>query len=334
MRYGIVRYGCYIPRLRTRGEEYSKAWSGSRPSAPERAVADIDEDVLTMAFESSKHALNGLGASDIDVLCLASTSLPYAFRVNSGTLASSLGLKKNIVSGEFAQSTRSGTEAFIMALSLLKAWDLSMALVAAADFPLAKAIDELESEFGAASVSYVLGKEPLLARLDGFGSSIDEHLSAEFRSYGDPDVKELGLTSHMRQSAEALLIRTVSQTLQKLGRAPSDYSYVVSSEDYRAPSALAKLGFSSKQMEPVLLRSRIGNAGASSTLLGLAAALDVSQPDELILVVSFGPGAACDVLSLTYEGNGKSTKCGIEAQLMGGEYIDYMTHIKIRKNLR
>jgi hydroxymethylglutaryl-CoA synthase len=59
---GIVSYGFYVPKYRIKTEEIAVIW-GKNPEdikrslmVKEKAVAGIDEDSLTMAFESSASA--------------------------------------------------------------------------------------------------------------------------------------------------------------------------------------------------------------------------------------------------------------------------------------
>ena len=49
---GIISYGAYIPLYRLTRAEISKSWSGI-PLRGEKAVANYDEDSITMAVESN-----------------------------------------------------------------------------------------------------------------------------------------------------------------------------------------------------------------------------------------------------------------------------------------
>jgi hydroxymethylglutaryl-CoA synthase len=58
------------------------------------------------------------------------------------------------------------------------------------------------------------------------------------------------------------------------------------------------LGFTEEQIKPGLLVPVIGNTYAGAAMIGLSATLDVAQPGDRILVVSFGSGAGSDAFSL------------------------------------
>ena len=63
---GIVSYGFYIPKYRIKIGDIAKVWGKEEKNisrsllVKEKTVAGIDEDSLTMAYESSKMAFEGL----------------------------------------------------------------------------------------------------------------------------------------------------------------------------------------------------------------------------------------------------------------------------------
>jgi len=85
-----------------------------------------------------------------------------------------------------------------------------------------------------------------------------------------------------------------------LGHKPGDYRWAVFHQpNPRFPVEVGlKLGFKMEQMEPGLLNTMIGNTYAGSSLMGLAATLDVAEPGDRILMASFGSGAGSDAFTL------------------------------------
>ena len=67
---GIIGYGAYIPQYRLPGKEVARVWTGGLGGSPikEKAVAGLDEDVITMSIEAAR---NALARARIDP-CLAS----------------------------------------------------------------------------------------------------------------------------------------------------------------------------------------------------------------------------------------------------------------------
>ncbi len=58
------------------------------------------------------------------------------------------------------------------------------------------------------------------------------------------------------------------------------------------------LGFSNEQIAPGLLVPVIGNTYAGAALIGLTAILDIAEPGDRILMVSFGSGAGSDAFAI------------------------------------
>src|SRR5260221_10080525 len=56
---GIVGYGAYVPRYRLPAKEVARVWTGGLGGVPikEKAVAGLDEDVITMSIEAARNAL-------------------------------------------------------------------------------------------------------------------------------------------------------------------------------------------------------------------------------------------------------------------------------------
>ena len=66
------------------------------------------------------------------------------------------------------------------------------------------------------------------------------------------------------------------------------------------PARVAKrLGFTNEQTMPGFLVRKIGNTYSGSSLLGLAAILDIAKPGQKILVTSYGSGAGSDSFDIT-----------------------------------
>ena len=107
---GILRYGAYIPYFRLSRSDLGDAWAG-RASRGEKAVANHDEDSLTLAVEAARDCLDGWDRSRIDGLFFVSTTSPYSEKQSAGLIASVLGLRSDILTADFAHCLRAGTTA-------------------------------------------------------------------------------------------------------------------------------------------------------------------------------------------------------------------------------
>ena len=128
---GLVSVGAYVPRYRLTGALLREAWGGAGEG--ERALANYDEDSLTMACEAALAALTGRDVSRVGACFLASTSAPYAEKSTATLLASVCDLAPDTITADLGGSLRCGTTALRLALDSVRAGSVAEALVAAAD---------------------------------------------------------------------------------------------------------------------------------------------------------------------------------------------------------
>jgi len=92
-------------------------WEG--PS--ERAIANFDEDSVTMAVAALRDALTAMDAATIDALYFASTTPPYAEKQSATTIGWAGNLRTDIFTVDCTDSLRAGTNALKLALDATKA---------------------------------------------------------------------------------------------------------------------------------------------------------------------------------------------------------------------
>ena len=121
---GIVSFGGYVPRLRLqrKAAAQANAWFAPNLMAAakgERAMANWDEDSITMAVEAGRDCLPGvdplLSRAHIDAVYFASTTAPFADRQNAGVVAAALLLPEMASSADFGGSQRAATSALAAA---------------------------------------------------------------------------------------------------------------------------------------------------------------------------------------------------------------------------
>jgi len=124
---GIAAWGAYAPRLRLsrKAAATANAWVAPNLMAKgkgERAMANWDEDALTMAVEAARDALGpGDDRGHVDSLWFASTTAPFSDRLNAGIVSSALTLEKTISAADVTGSQRCGLTALAQALTAVKA---------------------------------------------------------------------------------------------------------------------------------------------------------------------------------------------------------------------
>ena len=96
---GIVSYGAYIPKYRIDRKLIYKAMGWLNPATfmpGEKAVANYDEDSLTMAVAAGIDCLTGIDREKVDAVFFATTTPPYAERQNAGIMATALDCRADI----------------------------------------------------------------------------------------------------------------------------------------------------------------------------------------------------------------------------------------------
>ena len=115
---GITSYGAYIPIYRINRMTIYQALGWLNPASllpGEKAVANYDEDSITMSVAACMDCLNGVERESVDGLFFATTSAPYRERQNAGIIATALDLRPDIRTSDFTTSIKAGTGALISA---------------------------------------------------------------------------------------------------------------------------------------------------------------------------------------------------------------------------
>ena len=334
MSIGISGYGVYIPKLRIKRDDYAKAWgSFSASGVGEKSVMGFDEDVLTAAVKVSKRALESVPISPdkITRFALASTTPPYIEKLLSGTVIVSVGLPNQALSSDHITSTRAGTEAMLAAFEHVSANPKGVALVAAADAPAASMWDSIEHALGAGAAAFVLSSENLIAELEGHASYASEYFGERFKPRKDELLRDLNVKKFAESSLILNTTKAGNALMKKLSRTPEEYQHVVIQQpDARVPVSVGgKMLFKEPQLASSLTSKLVGDLGAASTPVSLAAALDVAKPGEKILVISYGSGAGSDALSFKVVSERKAT-VKFQQEADRKEYIDYVKYLKLK----
>src|SRR4030067_492062 len=108
---GIKSYGAHIPRFRLDRNimQLALLFLGFGPLRGEKAVANWDEDSITMAVAAAKDCLKGENKDKVDGLYFATTSQIYSLRQNAGIVAGALDLATNTRNADFTDSTKTRT---------------------------------------------------------------------------------------------------------------------------------------------------------------------------------------------------------------------------------
>lgn len=302
---GIVACGVYVPRLRLQRKAVAEANAWYAPSLRasakgERAMANWDEDALTMAVEAGRDCLPAADPQrdrgHVDAVYFASTTAPFADRSNAGVVARALSLPDSIGTVDVGGSQRAGLSALISAFDAVAGGRSFSPLVIAGERRKARAASPQEMLFGDAAAAVLLGKQRPLARWIA-SHSISVDFVDHFRAAGDSF--DYGWEERwIRDEGYSKIVpATISALLAKTGIGPDAIAHFI------LPTPFANLDRTIAErigIPPPRVRDNlagtVGDSGTAHALLMLTHALDDAQPGERILVAQFGQG--CDAVLL------------------------------------
>jgi 3-hydroxy-3-methylglutaryl CoA synthase len=270
----------------------------------EKAVANYDEDSVTMAVASAIDCLEGKDRSRIEGVYFASTTMPYKERLNAGIVAAALALDERIRAADFTGGLKAGSTALLSALESVESGRTKSVLVCASDWRLGKPGSPQEMIFGDAAAAFLIGEGEVIAEFKGsFSTTYDfvDHYrgasSAYDRQWEDRWIRDMGY--------DFLVPEVIRGLLEKYGLKMSDFTAVVYPCPYPAErQKLNKILKIPPNASQDRLYAQIGDAGAAQPLVMLTSALESARPGDKILLVSFGSG--CDALYFEMTGQVQS----------------------------
>ena len=339
---GIVGYGAYVPRYRLPATEVARLWKGGEGELPirEKAVPGLDEDTLTIALEAARNALARaahVNPQAIGAVWVGSESHPYAVKPTGTVLAEAIGATPFTLAGDWQFACKAGTEAIQAGMGLVGSGMARYALCVGADTAQGRPGDALEYTAAAGGAAFLLGQaDESLAIFEASLSYVTDTPDFWRRPY-------MHYPSHgQRFTGEPAYFRHVvaagRQLMEQTGRSAADFTYVVLHQpNAKFPQRAAReLGFKPEQWQPGLLCPVIGNTYAGAALLGLTAILDVAQPNDTILVVSFGSGAGSDAFALRVTPHIRERQRRApttQGYIARRTEIDYATYVRYRRKL-
>ena len=334
---GIVGYGAYIPMNRLRASEVKRVWGGSGTPIEEKSVIAMDEDTVTIAVECAKYAVRraGIDPQEIGAVYVGTESKPYAVKPSGTVVAEAIGATPNVMAADYEFACKAGTEAFQTCIALVSSGMMKYAMAIGADTAQGRPGDALEYTAACGGAAYIFGKKPArtLAEIEGSCSYVTDtpdfwrRAHEMYPRHGNRFTGEPAYFKHVIGAAKELM--------GELGTEPGDYKYAVFHQpNVKFPIKAARtLGFSMDAIKPGLIVPFVGNTYSGSTPLGLAATLDVADPGDRILAVSYGSGAGSDAFSLTVQDaitNDRRLEPAVSRFVDRKRYIDYSVYSKLR----
>jgi|SRR6185369_10464664 len=338
---GIIGYGTAIPKYRIKLADIAAVWNKNPDEiigglrVAEKAVPAIDEDAVTLGIEAGKKAFTmaGIQPTTVGSVYFGSESHPYTVNPSSSIAAEYLGIGNDYFAADLEFACKAATAGMQATVGLLDSKRINYGLVIGSDTAQGKPHDSLEYTAASTGCAYLLGnkKTEIIAsilEMTSFTSDTPDFWRREGARYPSHFGRFTGEPAYFTH-----VVSAGKKLLEKTGLHPSDFSYCV----FHMPNgkfpriAAKKMGFTPEQLAPSLTVDKIGNPYSASSLLGLAAVLDIAKPKEKIFFVSYGSGAGADgFIFETTEQLPKKQKKTIPVfdQIENKTYISYAQYLK------
>ncbi len=331
MNAGIVAYGAYVPIYRLSRAEIARVW-GSGMAKGEKAVANCDEDSITMGVEAGMDCLKGVEPGTVDGLYFASTTPPYREKRSASIIAAALDLRRDIVTADFGNSLGAGAGALKAALDAVNSGSAGKVLVVAADCRIPAPRSVFEPLLGDGAAALLIGTEDIAAAVEGgYTLSSDfldiwrrERNDAYIRAWEDRFIVEKGYTAHLQEAVAALL--------KKCQVKPGDITKAAFyGPDARSHANMARvLGLDKGQVQDPMF-DVLGNTGTPFFMMILVAALEKAKAGDRLLACSYGDGADAWLYRVTERTEAVKGRRGMERHLASKMMLpNYGTYLRFR----
>ncbi len=339
---GIVGYGVYVPKFRLRLEEVAATWKKQVEEmkrglqVSQKAVPAVDEDSATLATEAGFRALQNsrVDAAKIGSIYVGSESHPYAVNPTSTIVADMLGMGHNYFAADLEFACKAGTAGVQIAMGLLSAGKISYGMAIGSDTAQSRPHDILEYTAGCGAGCFILGNKSTeviagIVDTSSYSSNTPDFWRRDgvrYPSHFGRFTGEPAYFAHVLAESQALMAKN------KLS--PKDFTYCVfHMPNGKFPKTIAKkLGFTPEQLAPSLVVEKIGNPYSASSLIGLAAVLDIAKPGDKIFFASYGSGAGSDGFIFEVTKNitkyQKHLSQKVADHISDTEQINYLTYMQ------
>lgn len=317
---GIVAYGAYIP-LNRLGPE-TKGWRGRT----EKAVANFDEDSLTMGVAAAMDCLKGIDRSTVDAVYFASTTSPYAEKQAAATIVAAADLSREAFTSDFSNSLRASTIALRTALDAVRSGSSKRILVVASDLRIPGIDSAFEQVFGDGAVALLIGDTQVAAAIED-SCLVSDEIHDVWRAQDtamhtgeDRFVFEKGYFD--------VLPRAVSRLMEDNSLNLKDFAKAAfyGPDARRHGDVGKKLGLEQAQVQDPMFTT-MGNTGVAFALMILVSALEEASPGDRILLADYGNGASVFTLKVTESIRGIKDRRGISGHLKSKKILsDYQKY--------
>lgn len=340
---GILAAGAYVPVARLQREVVAAAHRWFTPGLSalargERAMANWDEDVVTMCVEAARDGTEGMDRSHIRKVVLGSTTAPFADRLNATIVKEALNLRDDVGTLDVSGSQRAGLSALLVGLDAAQAGG-GPVLCVTGEKRHTQPASELELVSGDAAAALLVGEGDVAAEFLGVHRASVDFVS-HFRATGQAYDYSWESRWVRDEGYGKIATAAVKAALAKFGIAGAEVDRFVMPAPLRgANMAVAKaVGIGPDAVSDTLFET-LGDAGAAHPLVMLVHALETTEPGDIVIVVAFGSG--CDVAAFRSTGRKAVHGFGVSGWLSRRrpeenycKYLALRGHLDLDKGMR
>ena len=328
---GIVSYGSYVPYRRLKRAAIAQVL-GVVAVKGERAVASFDEDSVSMAVEALRDALRGASGPPVQALLFATTTPPYAEKLNAAIVGAAAQLPAEIRAADLTGSVRAGLSALLQAADAVNG-GAACAAVAIADCRLAAPEGRAEQTNGDGAAAFIVGSENVIAEIEASASVTREFLDT-WRAPGERFAHSWEERFALTQAHTPMLIGVISNLLGKANVTAGDLARIVI--DAPNPRAIDE-AVRALKLDPARMAepfaATVGQTGAAHAALMLAGVLPAAKPGDRILVAAGGDGADAMLLRVTPAAAHYRPRHSVGGMIESKGDVSYANYLKWREIL-
>jgi 3-hydroxy-3-methylglutaryl CoA synthase len=331
---GIIGFGSYVPRYRLPREVIAKEW-GQPSMGGEKAVANHDEDSLTLAVNAATNCFADTSPAKLDAVFFASTTSPYREKQAAATVAAVLDTGAQVRTTDFCDSLRAGTSALQAGLDALSA-GAQRVLVCAGDCRMGEPDSPAEQNCGDAGAAVLLGGDAVIAEMLG-SFSISEDFHGTWRTEGQDYLHSFPGGFETKFGYAPFVTAAIQGVLKRCHLTPEQITVaVIAAPNPRAIAGVAKaVGLDAKKQIGDTLWALLGDTGTTQPLLLLAAALERAKSGDVILLASYGDGSDAFVFKATDAIASYHTARSVYSQIETKRHLpSYGKYARFRKLIR
>ncbi len=329
---GIVSYGAYVPIYRLSREAIGAMWNKAVAKG-EKAVANADEDTVTMGVEAVLDCMNGMDRNQVDGLYFATDSPPYIEKQAASIIRAATDLREDILTFDISHSLRGAGSAMKAAMDAVKAGSAKRVMVAAAERRIPAPNSEFELQLGDGAAAFLVGDTDVAAVLEG-----SYHLTSEFIDiWRKPQDKYVQVWEDRFVRDEAymkMIPQAVDGLLKKLGLSPKDVTkaafYGPDARTHASIASAMKLDPKTQVQSPML--DNVGNTGTALAPMILVSALEEAKPGDRVLFATYGDGADAFLFKVTEQIEKIRDRRGIKRHVASKIMLpNYGKYVEIRE---